>query len=89
MSNVLPFAEMHVRDAVQLLIAARRLNCGGSHLDAFDVLAAVGNRQRKSALVAEAVEHFAGSVAPRGPVIFALVEKGAGLLALSPDRRRT
>ena len=76
------FAEMYIRDAIELLFRRAASMAAGAMSMHFDMLAAIGNGEREAALVAEAVEHFAGGIAPGGPVIFPLVEKRAGFLAL-------
>ena len=43
----------------------------------------VGDGERKSTLIAEAIEDFARSVSPSSPVIFALIEKRSGLLTVA------
>src|SRR5277367_836177 len=75
-------AKGHVRHRVQFLIAPRGLHRCWPHVNSFHVIAAISNRQRETALVTEAIQNFAGRITPRGPMIFALVEERAGLLAL-------
>jgi len=86
-------AEEKVRDALNGIgsggrvraksevIAARGFDGSGGHINAFDMVALVRNGQGKAALITEAVEHFARRIVACGTVIFALIEKRAGLLA--------
>src|ERR1700678_2122124 len=54
---------------------------GARAVDSGDMGAARGEMQRESALVAEDVERLAVGVVRGGEIVFALVEKGSGLLA--------
>src|SRR6202041_699301 len=45
------------------------------------MLAVAAHREGEAAVVAEAVEHFARSIAPSSQVVLALVKKGASFLA--------
>src|ERR1700731_2546948 len=46
------------------------------------MLALLRDSERESSLITEAVENFAGSIAPRGPVVLALIEERPCFLAL-------
>ena len=83
-----PSRKCHIRNRIQFLIAPRRFDGRCAHVDAFDVLAIVGDRQREAALIAEAIEHFARCISPRRPVILALVEERAGLLPFARSKTK-
>ena len=51
------------------------------HIDPFDVFALVGNRQRKPALVTEAIEHIPDAYRRAAQMIFPLIQERTGLLA--------
>src|SRR5579864_8971776 len=69
------FAKIDVGDGIQLLIAPRGCDRSGSHVSGLHVLAVAGYRESEAAVVAEAVEHFAGGIAASGQMILALVEE--------------
>src|SRR5579862_1909130 len=74
------FAKSDVGDDIQLLISACGSNRSGCHIACLHMLAVAGHRESEAAVVAEAVEHFARSIAPSSQVVLALVKKGASFL---------
>src|SRR5947209_938888 len=69
------------RAAVHFEIALTSFECGTGLVDPNDLLAAASKVQRESTLVAEDVQRVSVRISLRGCVVFALVEKGSGLLS--------
>ena len=76
------FAKSGIGNRIQLLIPAGGFDSCGRHIDALDVRATVGDCEREASLIAETIEHVSRRIAPRGEMVFALVEKRSGFLAL-------
>src|SRR5207302_11311227 len=73
------FLPLDVREAVQLLVAARERERARGNLDSEDRLALWRQGQRKSASVAEAIEQAPARVLLRRGAVLALIEKAPGL----------
>src|SRR5207249_8830290 len=74
------FLPLHVREAVQFLVAARERERFGGNLDSEDRIALARQSHRESARVAEAIEQAPARVLLCRGAILALIEKAAGLL---------